>query len=156
MVRESEFTIGELAKATETHAETVRYYERVGLLRAPRRTTGNYRVYASKDAERLAFIRRGRNLGFTIDEIRTLLALAEENDRDCGAVDALAREHLAAIECKIRDLKRLATELRHLICQCHGGSVSECRIIEGLTPNEVPTPAARVVRGQDPGRRRLR
>lgn len=74
-------------------------------------------------------------MGFAIEEIRALLALADQKDRDCAEVDGVAREHLADVERKIADLERLARELRHLIGQCHGGKVSECRIIEALAPH---------------------
>ncbi len=134
MAQKSGFTIGQLAQATGTRAETIRYYERIGLLPLPGRTGGNYRLYGPSDAERLAFVRRSRDLGFAIEEIRTLLALADQKDRDCGTVDAIAREHLADVERKIADLERLARELRHVIGQCHGGTISECRIIEALAP----------------------
>ncbi|HJU19252.1 MAG TPA: helix-turn-helix domain-containing protein [Stellaceae bacterium] len=134
MARKPGITIGGLAKATGTQAETIRYYERIGLLPAPGRSSGNYRLYGAKDAERLAFVRRSRDLGFGIEDIRALLALAEKGDRDCGEVDAIARDHLADVERKITDLERLARELRRLIRQCHGGRISECRIIEALAP----------------------
>lgn len=135
MPQKSDFTIGELAQATGTRAETVRYYERIGLLPAPERTGGNYRLYGPSDAARLAFVRRGRGLGFAIEDIRTLLALADQKDQDCGKVDAIAREHLADVERKVADLKRLATELRHVIGQCRGGRIAECRIIAALAPS---------------------
>lgn len=135
MAERSGFTIGELAKATGTRAETIRYYERIGLLPAPGRSSGNYRLYGPDDAERLAFVRRSRGLGFAIEEIRALLALADQKDRDCAEVDGIARGHLTDVERKITDLERLAKELRHLINQCHGGKVSECRIINALAPH---------------------
>lgn len=139
MTQRSGFTIGELAKATGTQAETVRYYERIGLLPAPGRSSGNYRVYGAKDIERAAFVKRGRDLGFAIDEIRTLLALADQKERECGEIDAIAREHLADVERKIADLERLARELRHLIGQCGGGRISDCRIVEALASAGRPT-----------------
>ena len=113
---------------------------------------GNYRLYGPRDAERLAFVRRSRNLGFAIEEIRILLALADQKDRDCGAVDAIAREHLAEVECKIVGLERLARELRHLIGQCHGGKIFECRIIEALAPTSIPVPTLRPAESRAPRR----
>lgn len=74
-------------------------------------------------------------MGFAIEEIRALLALADERDRDCAAIDGIARQHLMDVERKIADLERLAEELRRLINQCHGGKVSECRIINALAPH---------------------
>jgi Cu(I)-responsive transcriptional regulator len=132
----SGLSIGDLAKATGTKVETVRWYEKVGVLPAPARTAGNYRAYAPEHLNRLSFIRRGRDLGFSLDEVRALLELADQKDRDCGEVDAIARQHLADVERKIADLAALAAELRHVIGQCHGGTVSECRIIEALAPGE--------------------
>lgn len=127
-------TIGDLAGTTGTKVETIRYYERVGLLPAPARTRGNYRAYTAEHLGRLSFIRRSRDLGFTLDQIRALLDLADQRDRDCGAVDAIAREHLAEVERKIADLSALRRELRDLIGRCGHGTVAECRIIEALSP----------------------
>ncbi len=81
--------IGELAKVTGTKAETIRYYERIGLLPKPGRTEGNYRDYGTGDQERLTFIRHARGLGFDIADIRSLLDLGEDPDRDCGGVDRM-------------------------------------------------------------------
>jgi Cu(I)-responsive transcriptional regulator len=128
-------SVGDLAKATGTKVETVRWYEKVGILPAPARTAGNYRAYGPEHLNRLSFVRRGRDLGFSLDQVRALLELADQRDRDCGEVDAIARQHLADIERKIADLQRLAAELRHVIGQCRGGTVSECRIIEALAPH---------------------
>jgi DNA-binding transcriptional MerR regulator len=128
------FTIGRLAKVTATNIETIRYYERIGLLPAPGRTSGNYRAYGPDHVARLSFVRRSRDLGFSIETVRDLLGLADEKDRDCGAVDALAREHLAKVENKIADLIALGRELRDLIGQCGHGTIAECRIIEALSP----------------------
>ena len=128
-------TIGDLARETGVKVVTVRYYERIGLLPTPvRRGSGAYRSYDSADLGRLSFIRRARGLGFTLDQIRLLLELAEQRDRDCGDVDALAREHLADVERKIADLSALRRELRDLIESCRRGKVEECRIIEALSP----------------------
>jgi DNA-binding transcriptional MerR regulator len=99
--------IGDLAKATGTKVETIRYYERAGLLPVPGRTPGNYRTYGPAHLNRLSFIRRARDLGFTIEQVRELLDLADDRDRPCGAVDAIAREHLAEVERKIADLNAL-------------------------------------------------
>jgi len=128
------FTIGNLAKATDTKVETVRYYERIGLLAAPERTGGNYRAYGTEALARLSFIRRARDLGFSIDQVRALLDLASDKQRDCGSVDALASEHLAEIDRKLADLNALRRELSALIASCKGGRVSECRILEALAP----------------------
>jgi DNA-binding transcriptional MerR regulator len=107
--------VGDLAKATGAKVETIRWYERVGLLPAPSRTPGNYRTYGSPHLERLSFIRRARELGFSIPQVRELLGLADDRDRPCAAVDAIARQHLAAVERKIADLEALRRELDGLI-----------------------------------------
>jgi Cu(I)-responsive transcriptional regulator len=136
MGRKSGLSIGELAAATDTKAETIRWYEKVGILPPPGRTAGNYRAYGPEHLNRLSFVRRGRDLGFSLDEVRALLALADQRDRDCGEVDAIARQHLADVERKIADLRKLAAELRDVIGRCQGGVISECRIIESLAPAE--------------------
>ncbi|MDI4232392.1 helix-turn-helix domain-containing protein [Bradyrhizobium sp. Arg237L] len=127
-------TIGELARLTGTKVETVRYYERIGLLEAPMRTVGNYRAYAPEHLNRLSFIRRSRDLGFSLDQVRALLDLSDDRDRSCGAVDAIAREHLSEVDRKIRDLQALRRELSSMIDQCQCGTVADCRIIEALSP----------------------
>jgi Cu(I)-responsive transcriptional regulator len=136
-----DLTIGELAKATSVKPETIRYYERIGLLPRPPRTAGNYRAYGAEHVARLGFVRRSRELGFPLEAIRDLLRLADQRGRDCTAIDELAREHLAHVERKIADLTHLAHELRHVIGQCRGGKVAECRIIEALAPKR-PTALA--------------
>ena len=128
-------TIGDLAKATDTKVETVRYYERIGILPAPARTRGNYRSYSPKHLERLSFIRRARDLGFSLPQVRELLGLSDQRRRSCEAVDVIAREHLAEVDRKIADLAALRRELDSIISQCGHGTVAECRIIEALSPN---------------------
>lgn len=110
------------------------FYEKIGLLPAPARTTGNYRDYGAPHLARLSFVRRARDLGFTLDQVRELLALSDDRNRLCGAVDAVARAPLAQIDQKIADLRALRRELDGLISQCSQGSVSDCRIIEALGP----------------------
>jgi Cu(I)-responsive transcriptional regulator len=128
------FTIGELGKATGTKVETIRYYERIGLLAKPERTSGNYRSYGKAELGRLSFIRRARDLGFPLDQVRALLSLSDDRTRDCATVDALARDHLAEVERKIADLTALRSELSALLDSCKGGTVGDCRIIEALAP----------------------
>jgi Cu(I)-responsive transcriptional regulator len=125
-------SIGDLAKATETKVETIRYYERIGLLPEPARTSGNYRSYEGSQLARLGFIRRARELGFSIEQVRNLLSLSDQKDRSCAEVDAIAREHLMEVDAKIQSLKGLRRELDALIQQCHAGTVAECRIIDAL------------------------
>ena len=106
--------IGELARATATKIETIRYYERIGLLPAPPRTSGNYRAYSPAHVGRLSFTRRARDLGFSIEQIRALLDLSDQRDRPCEAVDMIAREHLAEVEHKLADLTRISHTHRRL------------------------------------------
>lgn len=127
-------SIGEMARATGTKVETIRYYERIGLLPPPARTDGNYRAYARHHLERLSFIRRGRDLGFSLDAVRELLRLSDDPERPCAEVDHIARTHLAEVERKLADLTTLHGELRRHIDQCRHGTVANCRIIEALAP----------------------
>lgn len=133
-------TIGELAAATGTKVETTRYYERIGLLAAPRRTRGNYRAYANADLARLSFIRRARDLGFGLDKVRELLGLSDQKHLSCEAVDVIARAHLAEVDRKIADLKALRRELDSVISQCGCGTIADCKIIEALAPPGVRRP----------------
>lgn len=125
-------TIGRLARAAGTTPETVRWYEQDGLMAAPARSSGNYRVYGSDDLARLKFIRRARELGFTLDRVRALLDIASNRSGDCASVDAVTKDHLAEIDRKIADLKVLRRELASLVASCHGGTIDDCRIVEAL------------------------
>ena len=126
--------IGELAKATATKVETVRFYEKAGLLPPPARTNANYRSYGPAHLQRLSFIRRARDLGFSLDAVRDLLALADDRSKPCGAVDAIASGHLAEVERKIEDLAAMRDELRRVIGSCQRDTVADCKIIETLGP----------------------
>ncbi|WDS38000.1 helix-turn-helix domain-containing protein [Pseudoxanthomonas sp.] len=134
------FTIGQLAQRTGTKAETIRYYEKIGLLAAPLRSEGNYRHYAGTDAQRLGFVRRARELGFSIEQVRALLELAAHREDACASVDAAVQVHLDDIARKVRDLQALQGELEHMIGACPGGRIADCRVLEALTPD---TAAAR-------------
>jgi len=127
-------TRGRLATATGTKIETIRFYEKIGLLAKPARSTSNYRSYGSADVDRLSFIRRARDLGFSLDQIRALLDLSDDRNRSCCAVDEIAREQLEAVEKKVADLLALKRELSHLIDQCSRGTIAECRILGALAP----------------------
>jgi Cu(I)-responsive transcriptional regulator len=126
--------IGELGRLTGTKVETIRYYERIGLLAAPERTAGNYRAYGPEHLNRLSFIRRSRDLGFSIEQVRALLDLSDDRARPCEAIDAIAKEHLTEVDRKIADLRALRRELANMINQCRCGTVADCRIIEALSP----------------------
>lgn len=129
-------TIGELGRATGTKVETIRYYERIGLLPKPGRTTGNYRAYSRAALDRLSFIRRARDLGFPLDQVRELLDLADDRQRSCAAVDEITTAHLTSIDRKIADLTALRGELDRMLKSCRQGTVADCRIIEMLAPRE--------------------
>ena len=125
--------ISQLAQATDTPVDTIRYYEREGLLSEPARGDNNYRVYGPEHAERLAFIRQGRGLDMSLCEIRTLLAWRDRPDADCGAVNALLDEHIGHIATRIRELRALEKQLRHLRAQCRQASATaDCGILSGL------------------------
>ncbi|WP_338340046.1 MerR family transcriptional regulator [Xanthomonas euvesicatoria] len=130
----AKITIGVLAKETGTNAETIRYYERIGLLATPVRESGNnYRSYSADDVKRLRFVRRGRELGFSIDQVRELLESAGHEERDCAAVDELVTEQMQDIEARIRDLQALHTEFAKMLKRCRGGKIASCRVLEALS-----------------------
>jgi Hg(II)-responsive transcriptional regulator len=129
-----QLTIGDLAKATGVKVETIRYYEKIGLLPEPARTASNYRHYEMAHLGRLGFIRRARDLGFPLEQVRELLGLADQADRSCEAVDVIARQHLAEIERKIADLAALRDVLADVLDNCQRGTIAQCGIIETLVP----------------------
>ena len=125
-------TIGKLASATDVGIDTVRFYERAGLLKKPERTAGGYRLYEARDADRLRFIRRAKALGFSLDEIRELLRLNDGGGKR-AAVRTIAERRLAEIEQKAAELTRMRHTLRHLVHECDGhGSLEGCPIIEAV------------------------
>ena len=124
-------TIGVLARDSGVNLETIRFYERSGLLPAPQRSAAGYRHYQQMDVRRLRFIRRGRELGFSLEEIRSLLDLAAHPESPCASADQMVREHLDAIETRIRDLQNMRAELSKL-AGCHSGHAEHCRLLEAL------------------------
>lgn len=128
------YSIGALSRATQTKIETIRYYERIALLPSPDRTAANYRRYTPAHLARLSFIRRARALGFSLDQVRQLLALSDDSQRPCHEVDRIAQQHRDEVDAKLADLTALRRELDGLIYQCRGGTIRECRIIEALSP----------------------
>src|SRR5581483_12346222 len=119
--------IGDLAKETGMKVVTIRYYERVGVLPAVKRTSGNYRAYGAEHVRRLRFVRRCRYLGFSLDQVRDLLRLSAEKRRSCAAMCQMAGRQRKAVEDKIADLKRLASELRRITASCNGRrTMAEC------------------------------
>jgi DNA-binding transcriptional MerR regulator len=128
-------TIGQLARETDVKVVTIRYYEQIGLMPVAPRTDGNYRTYSREHRRRLHFIRRCRDLGFTLDQVRDLLRLSSEKTQACAEVDRIAEQHRRTVEEKLADLTRLASELRRLSACCRGkGLIADCRIIEALSP----------------------
>jgi DNA-binding transcriptional MerR regulator len=124
-------TIGVLARDSGVNLETIRFYERSGLLPTPRRSAAGYRHYQQEDLHRLRFIRRGRELGFSLEEIRSLLELSAQPQSPCASADQLVQEHLAGIAARIRDLQNMQTELQK-IAGCQSGDAEHCRLLEAL------------------------
>jgi MerR family transcriptional regulator, mercuric resistance operon regulatory protein len=125
--------IGALSRLSGVKVETIRYHEREGLLAKPERTVGGGRLYRPSDAERLAFIRRTRELGFPLDEVRELLGLADQRSRSCRRVHAVATAHLAEIRRKIEDMRRMERILAGMVADCAEGTMSDCPLLEALT-----------------------
>lgn len=124
--------ISTVAANSGCNLETIRYYERIGLMPPPKRTPKGYREYSEADVERLRFISRGRGLGFSLQEIRSLLRLAQDPGISCSEVDQLARKHLDDILVRLKDLQRMARELERTIDHCGGGQRGECTILDSL------------------------
>lgn len=129
----STITIGALSKGTGVNIETIRYYERIGLTPKPPRTDAGQRVYGEADRKRLSFVRRCRELGFSLEDIRALLDLAEREGRTCRDVKEKTLTHLVAIRRKIADLKRMEAVLKDLAKSCDGGDDAACPILETLS-----------------------
>ncbi|MEA2977853.1 MAG: hypothetical protein QOF19_3373 [Alphaproteobacteria bacterium] len=127
-----DYAIGALSEATGCKVQTIRYYEQIGLMPSPPRSEGRQRRYASSHIKRLAFIRHARELGFDIEEVRQLLALSDQPDKSCEAVDRIAQHHLAEIGSKIARLSSLEKEVKRMTASCKRGRVAECRVIEVL------------------------
>ena len=125
-------TIGHVSQQSGVKVPTIRYYEQIGLLPAPPRTEGNRRLYEQSDLERLTFIRHSRELGFEIDEIRTLLSLQDRPDQSCEDADAIASRHLMDVKQKIASLTALQHELERMVEGCSHGRVETCKVIDIL------------------------
>jgi MerR family transcriptional regulator, mercuric resistance operon regulatory protein len=133
-MRESfeELTIGKLSQRTSVHIETIRYYEKVGLLPAPPRSEGGHRLYGKEHVTRLVFLRRSRELGFSIEEIRALLGLMKGEKYTCGEIKAVTIQHLQTVRQKIKHLRQMEKALASLASQCAGGMTQDCPILETL------------------------
>jgi len=123
---------GELATKTGCNIETIRYYEKIGLLNDPPRTESGYRIYGVAHQQRLRFILRGRELGFSIEQLRELLTLVDGGSYTCAEVRELTKEHLDTVREKISDLERLEQTLARTFAECDGRQVPECPVIEAL------------------------
>jgi MerR family mercuric resistance operon transcriptional regulator len=125
-------TIGQLSKLTNVNIETIRYYEKIGMLPPPPRTEGGRRVYGRLQTRMLAFIRRARELGFSLDEIRALLRLGGPEKATCGEVKTIATRHLEDIRAKLSDLKKLERLLSKTVARCTGRAAPDCPVLEIL------------------------
>jgi len=128
-----EFTIGELSKRAQVIVETIRYYEKIGLMPDPPRSSGGYRMYSDAHLQRLTFIRRSRELGFSQPEVRKLLTLVDEHKYTCDEVREMTEKQLRTVQSKIRDLQNLEQALGNMVRECKGGDIPECSIIDILS-----------------------
>ncbi|CAN0552819.1 unnamed protein product [Ectocarpus sp. 12 AP-2014] len=129
-------TIGRLSKEAGVKVTTIRYYESIGLMSEPDRSYSGQRIYQKDDVERLNFIRHARELGFSVDSIRELIALQNQPEQDCEVADAIANRHLLDVSRRIRQLRELENELRRMIKSCQGGHIGTCSIIASLSDHE--------------------
>ena len=125
-------SISHVSRQAGLQPSAIRYYERIGLMPKPPRSGGGHRVYGATHVKRLGFIRRARELGFSLDEVRDLLGLARGHSLTCADVKALTEQHIAGIKRKVTDLRRLERVLEQLAAQCHGNKVPDCPILEAL------------------------
>ncbi|MBI2712903.1 MAG: helix-turn-helix domain-containing protein [Rhizobiales bacterium] len=134
-------TIGELSKLTGVNIETIRYYERIKMLPLPPRTAGGRRVYDPTHFRILAFIRRSRELGFSLDEIRALIRLGGPEKASCSQVREIAAHHLDGIRAKISDLRKLERLLAKTVAQCTGSTAPDCPVLDILDVRRAGQPA---------------
>ncbi len=125
-------SIGELSRDTGVNIETIRYYERIDVMPKPARTDGGHRAYDSIQLKRLAFIKRSRELGFSLNEIRALLDLVDAGAYTCSEVHNMTVEHLANVKRKIADLRRMERVLKQMAAECSRGDVPDCPIMDAL------------------------
>jgi DNA-binding transcriptional MerR regulator len=137
--------IGALAKQTGANAPTIRYYEEIGLLRSVGRQAGNQRVYSDADVKSLTFIRRCREFGFSIDQVRSLVALVQDPTSSCKHARDLAQEHLVAVRAKLAELKALERSIAAFVTSCDascaGGAGLDCVILDDLSKGRTETPS---------------
>lgn len=126
------YGIGELSELTGVNSETIRYFERIGMLKPPERTEAGHRVFTEQHAERLKFIRHARDMGFSQDDVRALLKLSDGELTSCGEVKSIAAVHLDSIRQRIAKLQRLEALLDSTVAKCSGGKVPKCPVIDAL------------------------
>jgi Cu(I)-responsive transcriptional regulator len=136
--------IGQASKASGVSAKMIRYYEQTGLIPKAIRSEAGYRNYSPSDVHTLRFIRRARDLGFSVEQIAELLALWRDRGRASADVKAVALSHVAGLKAKIAELQAMARTLEHLAAHCHGNDRPECPIIEDLAAAAAPAPPQRV------------
>lgn len=125
--------IGEISRMSRVNVETIRYYERIGLLPRPARTSARHRRYDTSDLQRLIFVKRARELGFSIDEIRTLIELSVDRKRSCSRVRIVADAHLRTIRLKMRDLRKIERVLASLAARCVEDGTTSCAILDAIS-----------------------
>jgi MerR family mercuric resistance operon transcriptional regulator len=121
-----------LARATGCNLETIRYYEKIGIMPDPPRSTKGYRSYDDAHVKRLKFVMRSRDLGFSLEEVRGLLGLVDDQSRTCAEVQLIADDHLTDVKAKIADLKRIERVLSDTVARCTGDAAPECAVIDAL------------------------
>jgi len=126
------YNIGEAARASGVSAKMIRYYESLGLLKEARRTAAGYRIYDSRDIHTLRFVRRSRDLGFSIEEIERLLGLWQNRRRSSADVRRVAQQHLADLDRRIQELQAIRRTLQELVQHCHGDHRPDCPILDDL------------------------
>lgn len=129
----SDFSIGQLSRMSTVKVPTIRYYEEIGLIPEPPRTEGGQRRYDQAHLDRLRFIRHGRDLGFSLEDLRSLQSLADRPDQSCADADAIARRQLAEVERRLAGLRALKADLERMVESCAHGVVGECRVIQTLS-----------------------
>ena len=125
-------TIGSLSKKTGVNIETIRYYEKIGIMPKPQRSDGGNRLYDEGQFKRLNFIRRSRELGFSLDEIREMLRLVDEKDFTCAEIAAISQHHLDDIKLKIKDLRKIERHMKDMLSQCSRERTPDCAILDIL------------------------
>ena len=127
--------IGDAARASGVNQKMIRYYESIGLIGGVARSANGYRTYAESDIHTLAFVRRARRLGFSIEQIQALMTLWRDKNRSSAEVKAIARGHIDELQAKIEELAEMRRTLEHLVSSCAGDDRPDCPILDGLSAN---------------------